>query len=278
MYGFCIGLDAISSGDSAIAIGTLCTASGAQSVALGHSVNISRNRAVGIGSNIGSGGDESYLFGSSISAQSFREVVIGHFNAIGSPATANSWVATDRLFVLGNGTAAASRSNAIVVLKNGNTGIGVNAPTFRLDLPNTASAAGQGRANAWVVYSDARVKTNLRALPYGLGTVMALKPLQYEHHNSTFEEGRLVLDAATPAATRIGFVAQELAGLVPEAATPPQNEATDLWAVDYTALVPVLVRALQEQQGHIDQLRGLVQQQALRLQAAEARLGLSPTP
>jgi hypothetical protein len=40
----------------------------------------------------------------------------------------------------------------------------------------------------------------------------------------------------------------------------------------------VLVRALQEQQGHIDQLRGLVQQQALRLQAAEARLGLSPTP
>ena len=42
---------------------------------------------------------------------------------------------TDRIFQIGNGATDAIRSNAITVLRNGNTGIGVINPTHPLSFP-----------------------------------------------------------------------------------------------------------------------------------------------
>jgi hypothetical protein len=41
-----------------------------------------------------------------------------------------------------------SGSNLLVIQDAGNVGIGTTAPSYRLELPNTASGPGQGRANA----------------------------------------------------------------------------------------------------------------------------------
>jgi hypothetical protein len=55
-------------------------------------------------------------------------------------------------------------------------------------------------------------------------------------------------------ATQIGFIAQELEQVVPEAVIRPTEEDKDLWGVDYTRLVPVLTKAIQEQQASIQRL------------------------
>jgi hypothetical protein len=130
----------------------------------------------------------------------------------------------------------------------------VTNPTYALELPNnTATGTGRGRANAWVTYSDGRLKDQRKNIPYGLSTVLQLRPLQYQHHNSTTDEsGLLLIDNSS--SLDIGFVAQDLISLVPEAVYAPSDESKDLWAVDYTRLVPVLTKAIQEQQVTIKSL------------------------
>ena len=130
----------------------------------------------------------------------------------------------------------------------------VTTPTYALDLPNnTAVGTGRGRANAWVTYSDGRLKDQRKNIPYGLSTILQLRPLQYQHHNSTTDtSGLLVIDNTS--SVDIGFVAQDLINLVPEAVYAPSDESKDLWAVDYTRLVPVLTKAIQEQQATIKSL------------------------
>lgn len=66
------------------------------------------------GENTFSVGDENY-------ANSYGEIVFGQFNDTAAISHIDSWVATDRLFTIGNGTSSGSESNALVMLKNGNT-------------------------------------------------------------------------------------------------------------------------------------------------------------
>jgi hypothetical protein len=147
------------------------------------------------------------------------------------------------------------REPAMVIRGNKRVGLQtITNPTFALDLPNSGTAGiGQGRANAWTTYSDGRLKTERKTLTYGLNTVMQLKPLHYLQANSINDtEGNIqLLEEKSP---EIGFVAQELNELVPEAVSVPEDEAKDLWAVDYTKLVPVLTKAIQEQQSSIERL------------------------
>ena len=95
-------------GNYTFAVGDSTTATGASSVAAGDTTTATGNGSVAIGVD----GE----------AKSYGEVVLGIF-ADGSGYTANSTTAhnaSDRLFVLGNGTASGSRDNALVILKSGN--------------------------------------------------------------------------------------------------------------------------------------------------------------
>ena len=88
------------------------------------------NQATGSRSFVGGGyansADGHFSFvggGFGNTAQSYGESVLGLYATVGT-GNANTYVATDRLFVVGNGTAEAARSNALTVLKNANTTIG----------------------------------------------------------------------------------------------------------------------------------------------------------
>ena len=48
------------------------------------------------------------------------------------PLSDTAWVFEDRLFVVGNGASPLSLSDAMVILKNGNTGIGTSNPAAKL--------------------------------------------------------------------------------------------------------------------------------------------------
>jgi hypothetical protein len=136
----------------------------------------------------------------------------------------------------------------LTVRGNGNVGIGVFSPAYRLELPNVANSTGQGRANAWVTYSDSRVKSHQRPLNYGLNALMKVRPKSYLHHASEYVNGELVL---RDGAQSLGLIAQELYDVIPEAVSKPVDDSKDLWSVDYDRLIPVLIKAIQEQQALI---------------------------
>ncbi|MFK7795819.1 MAG: tail fiber domain-containing protein [Aureispira sp.] len=147
-----------------------------------------------------------------------------------------------------------ARELAMVIRGNGRVGIRTNNPAYALELPNnTNTTIGRARANAWVTYSDGRLKSARQTLPYGLATVMQLHPMRYFQANSTHDKVG-ALQILGEGETQIGFIAQELEQVVPEAVIRPTEEANDLWGVDYTRLVPVLTKAIQEQQASIQRL------------------------
>lgn len=81
--------------------------------------------------------------GLNATAQPFSSTVIGRYNVVSGNET--SWVMTDPLFVVGNGTGDSDRSNAMTILKNGNVGIDVDNPTVPLhvgDGPDCTLASG----------------------------------------------------------------------------------------------------------------------------------------
>jgi hypothetical protein len=134
---------------------------------------------------------------------------------------------------------------------NGCVGIGVAAPAYRLQLPNSSTASvGEAQAYAWATYSDARVKTDQAVIPYGLSDIMKIHPMIYNHHSSDLNSGKLDLGVGT---RTIGMFAQELYDIIPEAVIKPADESKTLWSIDYNRLVPVLIRGIQEQQSRIEE-------------------------
>jgi len=125
----------VASGNYSTTIGSYNTASSTNSTAIGYANTASSTSSTAIGNvNVASGlystaigyanaasGDKSVASGISNNAQSFGETVLGIKATIGA-GDPNSFVSTDRLFVIGNGTV--SKSDAFSILKNGNTTIG----------------------------------------------------------------------------------------------------------------------------------------------------------
>ncbi|MGQ0826997.1 MAG: hypothetical protein ACT4ON_01250, partial [Bacteroidota bacterium] len=129
------GYNTLSTGLRSFAIGNTTKASGGNTFAAGVSTNVTGENASGIGVGV--------------NAQSYSSFVTGQYNY--NPGTYNTatWVATDPLFVIGNGTSAGATSNAMTVLKNGNTGIGSVNPLEKLDIHGTVRVNGNGIYLAW---------------------------------------------------------------------------------------------------------------------------------
>ena len=120
----------------------------------------------------------------------------------------------------------------------------------RLTLPSDPdNAIGSGLAHAWHTYSDKRLKSNITRLAYGLEEIMRLNPVSYTQHASELRNNEIALHG--PSAETIGFLAQDVHSVINEAVVKPENAQSQLWAMDYMKLIPVLVSAMQEQQVQI---------------------------
>lgn len=162
-FSFAAGQSPMASGAKAVALGSLNNATGAHSFALGYQTNAtgfnsftfgriseasgnystawgSYSTATGDystawGSTTTAAGDNTTVWGQSTEAPSLLETVFGRFNTIYTPSGgAENWSPADRLFVIGNGTSTTSRSDAFVLMKSGDVGIGVSAPDARLHI------------------------------------------------------------------------------------------------------------------------------------------------
>jgi trimeric autotransporter adhesin len=100
---------------------------------------------------------------------------------------------------------------------------------------------------AWTVTSDARDKSNFAEVPHGLSFVNQLVPYSYEFKLDRDED-------ETDGIVRYGFKAQDILALEGDNPVIIDNEHPDKLQYRETALIPILVKALQEADDKIDAL------------------------
>jgi hypothetical protein len=108
---------------------------------------------------------------------------------------------------------------------------------------NFVRSTGAFYGRSFNVTSDLRLKTNIAPLQNSIAAIMQLKPVSYEKKSSLASNNYSTIEN--------GFIAQDLQKVMPSLVT----EGTDndkLLSVNYTALIPVLTKALQEQQKQIE--------------------------
>ncbi|HRG18512.1 MAG TPA: tail fiber domain-containing protein [Flavobacterium lutivivi] len=161
------GINSIASGDFATAFGSGCIANNFETTAFGASTTASGFQATAFGVSTTASGTRATAFGTSNTAFSFSETVIG-IGATTYTTSGNGAIqfratnATDRLFVIGNAIDAnnnglvdtAERSNAMVVLKNGNIGIGSSSPADKLHVVGNIRMVDGNQAAGKVLTSD----------------------------------------------------------------------------------------------------------------------------
>ncbi len=154
-YSTALGGNTTASAFSSTAMGQSTIASGSSSTAMGENTIASGNFSTAMGVTTTASGDYSTAMGMSTTAPSFGETTIGINSTAYAPLNAISFNAADRLFTIGNGADLVSRSDAMVVLKNGNTGIGTSTPSAKLDIAGTFKLADGTQAAGRVLTSDA---------------------------------------------------------------------------------------------------------------------------
>ena len=131
------------------------------------------------------------------------------------------------------------RSNDAVVIEldsnNDETGEfqiinGAGTEIFEVRESGNATLAGSLSQN-----SDRRLKKDIEALPYGLKEILQLEPKQYFWKNQ--EQNKKSL----------GLIAQDLQPIINEIVNTQDDEAKTL-GISYIELIPVLIKAIQEQQ------------------------------
>jgi len=142
-----IGRYAHASGWASISLGIETSASGNNSVAMGTSSSANGDNSMTFGANSSANGNYSMTLGTGNVAESYESIALGSYSISegGDPA---SWVATDPLLIIGNGSDYLSPHTGLLMLKNGKInlyGSSATTPQIVID-PDGSSITVGGRA------------------------------------------------------------------------------------------------------------------------------------
>lgn len=287
-YSTALGYQTVASNDYSTAMGRETGASGEGSTAMGWDTTASGNYSTAMGITTIASGLGSTAMGWDTEAPSYFETTVGMLNATYTPNSPTSWNAADRLFTVGSGSGIVGhpdypmRNNALVILKNGKTGINTSNPeslfelvhanvlptptnktnalsitnsnsnnSFQLATHNNGSLTLYSNGNylgyfnnssgVYTVISDRRLKKEITPLNNKtLDKVMQLNPVSY------------LMKDQTDTKRNIGLISQEVQEVFPSITN--FNEETDTLTLSYTELIPVLIKATQQQQEIIEKL------------------------
>jgi len=121
-------------GNYSVAMGLGTKALGISSIAMGQFSSATYPTCIAMGNYAEATGTGAVAIGSDVKAQAYSSVAIGSYNI--AAGNASNWISTDPIFVIGNGLNESNRSNAITVLKNGNTGINTDSPLCGFHVKN----------------------------------------------------------------------------------------------------------------------------------------------
>jgi hypothetical protein len=112
--------------------------------------------------------------------------------------------------------------------------------------------------------SDARLKENVQSLGYGLPELMRLRPVSWSWIDQTQKQ------------LPMGLIAQDVEGVIPELVLRDTDPTKPL-GLNYMGLLPVMIKAMQEQQDIITALKSENTSLDARLKALEQALQQSRT-
>ena len=142
----------------------------------------------------------------------------------------------------------------LVLTSNGRVGINTTTPDQRLSVDGDASKTGGG---SWLSFSDERLKNIKGNFNSGLRAVMQLQPLRYQYRDNNAA-------GITPSGDHIGFSAQAVQKVIPEAVT---STSTGYLMVNNDPIMWTMLNAIKEQQQQIEELK----QEVRRLRAKTQR-------
>jgi hypothetical protein len=274
LFSFCYGLNAEARSWGGIAMGVNAVADGtSNTIAFGENTSVrgGRNMAMGFDNTIKDGVSNTVMFaensvasegqynfglGRGLTVDGYGTTYLGIYSA-GIAASNNSWVTTDPLLVIGNGTSEAARSNAVVIRKNGQMGIGT-LPNDRLhvagDIRIGTGTTGcvkdaDGTVIAGTCASDQRFKQNITPFAPLLARFVQLRPVHYDWRTADFP------DKHFGAGRSYGLIAQEVAQVFPELVT---TDADGYKAVNYSKLPLMSMQAIKELKAENDELRAML--------------------
>jgi hypothetical protein len=280
-----MGYASIAFGEYANAMGNHTTAFGSASTSMGNNTSASSSSATAMGQWTTAGGIVSTAMGNFSTANglvstamgdyttapSAYETVIGRYNTLYTPLSANDWNASDKLFVIGNGTDGTHRSNALTVMKNGNVGIGTtDSPSEKLDIDGNARfravASGSYDSPLNITIdgtltrstSDVSMKKNIMPITEALQKVLEMKGVYFSWKTDMFNN------------RRVGFIAQDMEKVLPEVVFT--NPVDKLKGINYNEITVVLAEAVKEQQKIIDSQKTEILSLKERIDQIEAAL------
>ncbi len=133
-----------------------------------------------------------------------------------------------------------SGSERMRIASDGNVGIGVASPTQKLDVAGSILASGNVTA-----YSDIRVKDNVESITDAIEKLSQIRGVTYTRTDLEDKERKYA-----------GVIAQEIEQVLPEAVF----DNGKVKAVDYNATIALLIEAVKQQQGQINELKLTIEQ------------------
>jgi hypothetical protein len=120
---------------------------------------------------------------------------------------------------------------------SGNVGIGTTSPQsgYRLHVVDSVYVGGNVSASAYTTRSDFNLKDDIFDLKYGLNEILNLQPVEYTYKSNGSKQ--------------LGFIAQDIGTILPEVVSFEES-----MSVNYQAIIPILTKAIQEQQALIKAL------------------------
>jgi hypothetical protein len=135
----------------------------------------------------------------------------------------------------------------------GRVAIGTTNPTHGLSMCTSATVDCQGRANSFISTSDGRLKGERENIVDAIEVIRKFQPMYYRWlKTGSDEEGNLTFTDEAYGKRDVGFAAQDVYKILPEAVFKPEDDSKDVWGMNYDRIVPVLVQGMQDQQDMIE--------------------------
>jgi len=106
---------------------------------------------------------------------------------------------------------------------------------YRLQVKDSLYIGGNVSASAYTTRSDYNLKDDIFNIKYGLNDILNLQPVEYTYKSNGSKQ--------------LGFIAQDIGTILPEVVSFEES-----MSVNYQAIIPILTKAIQEQQALIKAL------------------------
>ena len=157
--------------------------------------------------------------------------------------------------IVGNGTT--NSTSALDVQDNNNNSllfvrddvlVGVNTTSQIMSNTEIFQVDGEALSMSWNTFSDKKMKTDIKVIKNPIDKVQKIRGVTYQFSQNKYPK------LNCPKGEQAGVIAQEINKILPQAVTEPK-EKDGLYAVNYDAIVPLLIETNKAQQKQIEKLR-----------------------